>query len=254
MLYLIGLGLGDDADITVKGLEIARKCKTIYLETYTSLLPDSTKEKLEQQVGKEIKDADRKFVESVDSILEEAKSADVALLVVGDPLLATTHIDLLQRAKEKKVEVSVIHNASVFSGVAETGLQLYKFGKVTSVPFPQEKFKVTTFYDVVKQNQSINAHTLMLLDLHPQDDTFLSIKQASELLLTLATEKDDKELTAETMAVGCARLGSSNQQIVYASLEKLQTIDFGAAPYCLIIPGKMHFAEEEFLEQFIPRN
>lgn len=38
MLYLIGLGLGDAKDITVKGLETLKKCKKVYLESYTSLL------------------------------------------------------------------------------------------------------------------------------------------------------------------------------------------------------------------------
>lgn len=38
MLYLIGLGLGDAKDITVKGLEIVRRCKRVYLEAYTSIL------------------------------------------------------------------------------------------------------------------------------------------------------------------------------------------------------------------------
>ena len=44
MLYLIGLGLGDEKDITVKGLEIIKqKCEKVYLENYTSILsePDS---------------------------------------------------------------------------------------------------------------------------------------------------------------------------------------------------------------------
>lgn len=38
MLYLIGLGLGDAEDITVKGLEIVRRCSRVYLEAYTSIL------------------------------------------------------------------------------------------------------------------------------------------------------------------------------------------------------------------------
>lgn len=38
MLYLIGLGLGDAKDITVKGLEIVRRCRRVYLEAYTSIL------------------------------------------------------------------------------------------------------------------------------------------------------------------------------------------------------------------------
>jgi len=38
MLYLIGLGLSDETDITVKGLEIVKKCSRVYLEAYTSIL------------------------------------------------------------------------------------------------------------------------------------------------------------------------------------------------------------------------
>lgn len=38
MLYLIGLGLGDATDITVKGLQAVRSCSRIYLEAYTSIL------------------------------------------------------------------------------------------------------------------------------------------------------------------------------------------------------------------------
>ena len=38
MLYFIGLGLADETDITVKGLEIVRKAERVYLEAYTSIL------------------------------------------------------------------------------------------------------------------------------------------------------------------------------------------------------------------------
>ena len=38
MLYLIGLGLGDAKDITVKGLEIVKNAKHVFLEAYTSIL------------------------------------------------------------------------------------------------------------------------------------------------------------------------------------------------------------------------
>lgn len=38
MLYIIGLGLGDEKDITLKGLEAVKKCSQVYMEAYTSLL------------------------------------------------------------------------------------------------------------------------------------------------------------------------------------------------------------------------
>ena len=38
MLYLVGLGLADETDITVKGLEIVKRASRVYLEAYTSIL------------------------------------------------------------------------------------------------------------------------------------------------------------------------------------------------------------------------
>ena len=38
MLYLIGLGLGDERDITLRGLEAVKRCSKVYLEAYTSIL------------------------------------------------------------------------------------------------------------------------------------------------------------------------------------------------------------------------
>jgi diphthamide biosynthesis methyltransferase len=38
MLYLVGLGLSDETDITVRGLEIVKKASRVYLEAYTSIL------------------------------------------------------------------------------------------------------------------------------------------------------------------------------------------------------------------------
>lgn len=51
VLYIIGLGLGDHKDITVKGLEAVKKCKELYLESYTSIL-GVKKDKLEEFYGK----------------------------------------------------------------------------------------------------------------------------------------------------------------------------------------------------------
>jgi len=61
-LYLIGLGLGDHKDITVKGLEIVRASEEIYLESYTSVL-GVNKEELEKFYGKKITEVWREEVE-----------------------------------------------------------------------------------------------------------------------------------------------------------------------------------------------
>lgn len=86
MLFLIGLGLGDEKDITVKGLEAVRSCSRVFLEAYTSVLGVS-REKLEAFYGRPIEVADREFIESEadKSIIAEAAKSNVAVLVVGDP-------------------------------------------------------------------------------------------------------------------------------------------------------------------------
>lgn len=38
MLYLVGLGLADETDITVKGLEVVKNAERVYLEAYTAVL------------------------------------------------------------------------------------------------------------------------------------------------------------------------------------------------------------------------
>ena len=38
MLYLLGLGLADETDISVKGLEVVKTARRVYLEAYTSIL------------------------------------------------------------------------------------------------------------------------------------------------------------------------------------------------------------------------
>ena len=97
VLYLIGLGLSDEKDITVKGLEAVKKSAKVYLEHYTAVLM-CDKERLEAFYEREVILADREFVESgCEGMINEAKDQDISFLVVGDPFCATTHSDLFLR-------------------------------------------------------------------------------------------------------------------------------------------------------------
>ena len=97
MLYIIGLGLNVDG-ISSFGLAAAQRCKKVYLENYTVDLPYTEIQLIDVLKGKKVIPADREFVESL-QIIDEAKNKDVALLVYGSPLTATTHITLIQEAK-----------------------------------------------------------------------------------------------------------------------------------------------------------
>ncbi|EPS43457.1 hypothetical protein H072_2557 [Dactylellina haptotyla CBS 200.50] len=171
MLYCIGLGLADERDITIKGLDIVKKAKKVYLEAYTSILMVQ-REQLEEFYGREVIIADRELVESdSDVILQDAVSNDIAFLVVGDPFGATTHLDLLLRAKELHVPVKTIHNASIMNAVGACGLQLYNFGQTVSMVFFTDTWKPSSFYDKIKENVNNKLHTLILLDIKVKEQS-----------------------------------------------------------------------------------
>ncbi|MFO8016541.1 MAG: diphthine synthase, partial [Candidatus Woesearchaeota archaeon] len=167
-LYMVGIGLSDEKDISVKGLEAVRSSDHVYLESYTSILQVPVS-RLEEFYGRKVTRAGRDLVENkAEQMLDRAKDSDVAFLVAGDPMSATTHIDLMLRAEKKGIKLKVIHNASVLNAVGITGLQLYKFGKTASMPFPHN-VRSQTPYDILKVNMKNNMHTLMLLDLEPEN-------------------------------------------------------------------------------------
>ena len=240
-LYFIGLGLGNEQDISLKALEIIKSCNSVYLESYTSKLSCS-KEDLEKLYGKEIIIADRTLVEqkAESTILKDAQESNTAFLVIGDPFSATTHTDLFLRVKQVGIKTEIIHNTSILNAIGETGLELYKFGKTTSIPFQKD---VRSPIDIYSQNQNMNAHTLFLLDLDPINNKFLTINEAAEYL--------SKHIKKTTKAVAIQALTTKDQKIVYATLASLQQAEFTVPPYCIIIPSKhLHFAEEEALEQW----
>lgn len=245
-LYLIGLGLWNEKDISVKGLETAKKCDTIYLEEYTSKLFGATQETFEKLLGKKIVLLDRKAVEQTDTIIKEAKNKKVCLLVGGDPTVATTHTDILVQAKKAGIETKVIHSSSVYTAVCESGLFIYKFGKSCSIPFPQPNFSPESFFDTILENQEAGLHTLVFLDIQADKNKYMTINEALEIIVGIAKKRKDRKITT---AIGIARLGSEDQIIKYGKIPELQKFDFGGPLHVLIIPGKLHFMEEEALKQ-----
>ena len=245
-LNIIGIGLNDEKDITIKGLEIVKRSHKIFLEYYTSILQVDVK-KLEDFYEKKIILANRELVENnSDEILNDAKNKDIAFLVIGDVFSATTHTDLKLRAIEKGIKVNIINNASVLTAIGITGLELYKFGKTTSIPFPQKGFEPETPYNVIKENN--NLHTLVLLDLKPEEEAFMSVNDAITYLLMVEDKRNENVFTKDTFCLGIARLGNDDCLIKYGKAKDLMKIDFGKPLHCLIIPGKLHFIEEEALE------
>jgi|SRR3989344_6116624 len=231
-LYLIGIGLHDARDITLKGLEVVKRAKKVYLDVYTSQLPCSLEE-LKGAYGKEIVPAAREMLENnSNAILEEARLHDVVLLIAGSPTAATTHFNFLLEGKKRKVLVYVIENASVFSAIGITGLFLYKFGTTVSIPRSNEKLE--TPYQKYMLNKQAGFHTLFLLD---TGENPLTAREGLDYLIS-------KGLPADHLVVGCAALGSEHPEIAIGAAADLRLKNF---PQCFIVPGEMHFMEEEAL-------
>lgn len=246
MLYLISLGLYEEEDMSLKALETAKKCKKLYLEGYTNFFKDNA-EQLTKFIGKKVMELKREDVENdVDKLLGEAKKTDIGILVGGDCLTATTHSSLILDAKKQGIKVGIIHGSSVFTAIAETGLFLYNFGRTTSIPFDNEK--VETPYDVIKQNNGL--HTLCLLDLKPEERKFMRATEAIRYLLSVEARKKEGVFTENTLCVVCAGLGSGKQVIRAGKAEDLLKQNFDIFPQCLIVPGKLHFIEDEMLNTF----
>ncbi len=256
-LYLIGLGLADERDISIKGLELVKKCDVVYVENYTSILQTTTA-KLAQFYGRKILLAPREVTEQgAEKIVLDAKKKNVAFLVAGDPFSATTHVGLFKLAREKEVEVTVIHNASVLTAIGITGLQLYKFGRAVSIPFPEDVPLLESPYNIIRENQLLESHTLVLLDLKPEQKKFMTVNQALGILEKIEQRKNENLITPNLPVIGCARLGCDDVLIKAGALKDIHHIDFGKPPHCLIIPAKkLHFLEKEMLgmwsDHFLP--
>lgn len=241
MLYLIGLGLNAHS-ISKEGMTILKTCKKIYLENYTVDFPYPLAE-LEDVIDKKLHLADREKVESLE-IVDEAKKMDVALLIYGSPLTATTHISLIQEAKVVRIKYKIIYNASIIDAVAETGLQLYKFGKIASIPKwnPKKNFTPDSFMEIIQQNISMNAHSLILCDIGL--DFQEALKQLEKSAENYKIELKEKKI------VVCQALGTNRSKIFYRNFEELRELEEIKKPYSIIIPSKLHFLEKEMLETY----
>ncbi len=235
MLYLVGLGLNCN-DISLNALNVIKKCKKLYLENYTSV--GCEVKDLEKIIKKKVILADRELIENNSSkIIYEAKKENIAILVYGDPLSATTHVNYLIDCKKLKIKFKVIHSSSILTAIGETGLSLYNFGKITSIPFNNKN--VITPIKVIKDNLKLGLHTLILFDLDSKNNKFLTINEVLDYLL---------RNSINMKCLACSALGTEKQEIKYGEAKGLIKLKFDKFPQCLIIPGKLHFIEEEALK------
>lgn len=249
-LVFIGLGLHDEKGITLRGLEEARSSAVVFAELYTSRAAGGSVDGVERLLGKKVRTLSRIEVEDGHAILEAAAQQKVAFLVVGDPMAATTHVDLRLRAEAVNIPTRIIHGASILTAAAGVlGLQVYKFGRTTTIPFSAQGFIPTSPLEAILGNRRAGLHTLVLFDLR-DDGTVLAPRDAIAAVLRMGAEIGTKEIGPQTLACVLSRVGAPDVLAVAGRIGDLAERDLGPPPHCIVIPGSLHFLEKEALIAF----
>jgi len=247
-LIFIGLGLGDERGITLRGLEAARSCRHVFMENYTSTLEAGSIPRLEELLGKKITILDRDAIESEDMVLNGSADGDVCLLVPGDAMSATTHVDLRLRAMALAIETEVIGGVSAFTAIpAALGLQNYKFGRTITVPFPETNYHPTSFYEMASENFKAGLHTLCLLDIKQDLNRYMTANEALDVLCEIEEELDLDLMTPDRLVCVVARAGSADCLAMAGAAKDMVKMDFGGPLHSVVIPGALHFLEAKAL-------
>ena len=273
-LLLIGMGPGRLSGMSLEALEAAKAADARRYAAYTALWPQSELDALEASVGP-IEKVMRPEVEQPDLLFELAQTSLVALLVVGDPLQATTHVDLQLQAAEAGIECMVFHGVSITTLVTgAVGLSNYKFGRQTTLTYPYGGWVATSPLEVIAANLHQNLHTLALLDLDPTGEGIghqIPMKPADAVVslrlmwVKLAEGMEhmprgnaldamryeacasllERDLE-EVAVVVCADMGTGQQLITTTTVGQLDSID-GGRLNSLVFPSKPSEVEEKAL-------
>ena len=243
MLTFVGLGLWDERSVTVEGRDAIRGADRVFAEFYTSRLMGTTVADLERHHGIDIAVRDREGVEQEpEPILDAAESGDAVFLTAGDTMISTTHVDLRLRAIDRGIDTRVVHGTTAQAAASSlTGLQNYRFGKATTLPFPRSHGGdgvPDSVVETIEANRERGHHTLVYLDIKAEDEAFMAADRAAEML---ADPLDDP------LGVVVARAGSPDPVVRADSLLTLAEESFGAPLHLLVIPAAPHHLEAEAL-------
>jgi len=246
VLTFVGLGLYDEDSITREGAAAIAEADAVFAECYTSKLLGATVDDLESHHGVEIDVRDRAGVEQTpEPILDAATDGDAVFLTAGDTMIATTHVDLRLRAADRGIETRIVHGVTAQAAASSlTGLQNYRFGPATTLPFPDAHAVdglPASVTNTVDENAERGLHTLVFLDIKAADDRYMSADRAASLL---AGEYADR------LGVAVARAGSPDPVVAADSIDALAARSFGEPLHLLVIPGALHSMEADALATF----
>lgn len=272
MLTFVGLGLYDERSVTIAGRQAISEADHVVAELYTSRLIDADVTAIEGFHDVAIDALNRSDVEREPSFLEKADTEDVVFLTAGDPMMATTHVDLRLRAHDRGIDTRIIHGVTAATAAAGlTGLQNYRFGPATTLPLPRSSDRAdpnnhpsgrSTVTDqgestgvpdsvisTIEDNRERGLHTLVYLDIKVDSgeygtDTATAYMTADQAAALLSDPLD------ELLGIAIARAGSPHPVVVGDMLSSLATEDFGEPLHLLVLPGDLHTMERTALTAF----
>jgi len=250
-LWFVGLGLSDERGLSARAWEALRAADEVFAEEYTALAPAGTLARISTQLNRRVQRLERAELESERPILDAlGRSARVALLVVGDPFAATTHVALRLAVENAGHVWRYEPGASIVTAaVSYLGLQQYRFGRTVSLPFAEPGFAPRSPLEQIGENRARGQHTLLLLDLRPAEGRFLSAAQALRRLRDL--DPEGGVLPRRTPVAVAARIGRDDAQAWFGPLEELIELDFGPPPHVVVVPAaELHFEEAAALAAF----
>ena len=253
MLTFVGLGLYDERSIPIEGRDAIRAADGVFAEFYTSRLVGADVADLEAYHGVDVEVCDRERVEGdPEPILSAADGGDAVFLTAGDPMISTTHVDLRLRAHERGVETRVIHGPTAESAASSlTGLQNYRFGKATTLPFEWAHggdLVPESVVETVEANRDRGLHTLCYLDVKVgrgpdgPDPAFAAYMTADH-----AADLHARAWKPNALGVAVARAGSPSLLVRADRLDALAAESFGDPLHMLVLPGSLHDVEAEAL-------
>ncbi len=249
-LVFVGLGLVGFKSCSFEVFQVLEATDIIFLEKYTNFILDEVPPQFQDILQKIIPITRQELEENDEKFFKRIIGQRAALLIPGDPFIATTHISLRIAAEEKGIHHRTIHNTSVLSAaISASGLSMYRFGRTVTCPFPQNPSEYP--YDIIKKNREISAHTLVLLDIDPVSGEFLSVDQALSMLLDLESKNQSGFLTEMSLIIGLARLGYKEETVWAGTLQQVKNFHWNTIgpPQCIIICSKnLHFAEKQVLK------
>jgi len=257
-LWLIGIGPGDLTHMTERARSVARECSKRFLEGYTAVLPPSEEERLESVVGSWER-VMRNGVEKPDKLLELASKQPVALLIVGDPMQATTHIDLEERCAEEGISFHVIPGLTATAlAVSLSGLQSYRFGRQVTIPFSAGDYLPTSPLEMICKNKEGGFHTLVLLDLDPTGMGLETPRpmvpgEAVSLLERMGERTESVSSSLDQpirnwVGMLLSDLGTEKERVVSGTLGELSEIGMGYV-HAFILPAEFSGMEESAFER-----